>query len=438
MLCRSGSGALAWWQIRNTPLANTSAGEQLHEVYRRFRLSALIHEREIAYVFSLLRDAGIEAVLVKGWAIARRYPDPALRPYGDIDICVAPDQIEEAQHALRCLENLEGHCVDLHAGFSRIGQGEAANGKNVGADLRVRPRFAQLQKRAHTQVRPYDSREWDEVFARSSVVECGGQPVRIPCDEDHLRLLSMHLLRSGAWRPAWLCDIALLLEQVSSFKFQVPGSLPRDLKLETRNLKPAFDWAICLGRNQVHINWVRTTMALAHELLGANENDVQGPTSNVQSPELPRWLGPAVLKQWGRSRVLRGSSPTVREGFGPLKGAGALPDGRATAPASGHWTDLYRRWDNPIRATAAVGGEFNNWPRLPYRLAESLMRLPELGKRRRTEVGRQRSEVGKQRSEVGGQKAEGRRQKAERGTQRAEGERQRAEGRSQRTGQPAF
>ena len=59
----------------------------------------------------------------------------------------------------------------------------------------------------------------------------------------------------------------------------------------------------------------------------------------------------------------------------------------------GLWTSLYRRWDNPIRATAAVGGEFNNWPRLPYRLAESIMRLPELlahvrGKRGKGERGK--------------------------------------------------
>jgi len=39
---------------------------------------------------------------------------------------------------------------------------------------------------------------------------------------------------------------------------------------------------------------------------------------------------------------------------------------------------LWTRFDNPVRATAAVGGQFNNWPRLPYRVAELVMRLPEV------------------------------------------------------------
>src|SRR5258708_5374508 len=88
LLCQTGSAALGWWRIRHSTFASSPAGLQLHEAYRQFRLSALIHEREIKYILSLLRDAGIEPVLVKGWAIARLYPDRGLRPYCDSDICV--------------------------------------------------------------------------------------------------------------------------------------------------------------------------------------------------------------------------------------------------------------------------------------------------------------------------------------------------------------
>src|SRR5881275_1895644 len=75
-LSRTGTPALAWWRLRESPLAETSLGHELHEAYRRFRLSARIHEQEISNIFARLRDAGIEPVLVKGWAIARCYPDP--------------------------------------------------------------------------------------------------------------------------------------------------------------------------------------------------------------------------------------------------------------------------------------------------------------------------------------------------------------------------
>ena len=49
-------------------------------------------------VFRLLREKGIEAILAKGWAVARLYPDRVLRPYGDIDICVSADQFNTAEN----------------------------------------------------------------------------------------------------------------------------------------------------------------------------------------------------------------------------------------------------------------------------------------------------------------------------------------------------
>jgi hypothetical protein len=377
LLCRSGAGALAWHKIRNTPLGTTAAGEQLHEVYRRFRLSALIHEREIAYVFSLLRAEGIEAVLVKGWAIAHRYPHSALRPYGDIDLCVAPDQFAKAQRALRCLENIEGHYVDLHCGLDRVGRVQSPRAK------------VKSQKTEN---------DWDQLFARSQVVECGDEPVRILSDEDHLRILSLHLLRSGAWRPLWLCDVALLLESVQhpmsnvqspadriavtdnsrglSALRDTPGSDLNDFDPEgvKQCFGPStedFNWDVCFGRDPLHAKWVCSTIALAHQLLGA---DIAH-TPFDQKP-LPRWLAPAVLKQWGRARTQRPRPVQSPKS----KVQSHVSTKRHWTLDVGLWTSLYSRWDNPIRSTAAVGGQFNSWPRLPYRVAESVMRLPELPK----------------------------------------------------------
>ena len=206
LLCRLGAGALAWSRIRNTPLANTPAGEELHEVYRRQRLSALLHERDLADVLTLFRAEGIEAILVKGWAIARRYPDPALRSYGDLDLCVAPAQFAKAQAILKRIQTLAGPFVDLHSGFDKIG---------VRKQLRSKPADA-----------------WEELYARSQVVtleaqskdhspktqDRSGFPVRILSDEDHLRILCLHLLRSGARRPAWLCDVALIIDGLEVFR----------------------------------------------------------------------------------------------------------------------------------------------------------------------------------------------------------------------------
>jgi hypothetical protein len=452
-LSRLGAGALAWRQIRDTEFANTPAGEQLHEVYRRQRLSARVHERELVEVLTRFRAAGIEPILVKGWAIARRYPDCALRPYGDIDLCVAPAQFAEAQRVVVSFASVDGPFVDLHSGFDRIG---------VGKQLDL-ARFVRLWEPANPSARSAKinnarsakiDNEWDELYARSQVVmledkskvqrpkskvedpTCKvqhtksqvetGFPVRVLSDEDHLRILCLHLLRSGVRRPAQLCDIALLIEQGPSSEFRVPGSelqgpsfefrvssselrvLESDLihrstanvqsssrvaEPETRNRKPetrdskpetrdsklgtqnskleaGFDWSVCLGHNPTHAAWVGVCIRLAHELLGADISQTPFATAAGKEPSaddrLPRWLVPAVRQQWAADN----QSPKLRVQSSSTARRLRTLDFRL-------WTDLFARLDNPIRAVAAVGGNFSERSRLPYQVAELIARAPE-------------------------------------------------------------
>ena len=326
LLCQSGTGALAWSRIRSTALAGSIAGQRLYDAYRQFRLSALIHEREIAHVLSLLRGVGIEPVLVKGWSSARRYPEQALRPYGDIDLCVRPDQLEKAAAALQCLEQIDGHHVDLHAGFTSIGMGTQRRARLSGCD------------------------SWDELFARSRVVSLGDQTLRILGDEDQLRIVCLHLLRSGALRPPWLCDVALLVE----------------------SRRANFNWDTCLGRDRLHADWVACTIGLAQQLLSACIGDTP---ITERTARLPRWLAPAVLRQWGRPRehyLMQIAPAALRE----MNTPGRMNVGSMDAQTA--FGKLFSRWDNPARATARLRGRFNNWPRLPYQLGELLLRSPEV------------------------------------------------------------
>src|SRR6266550_2307554 len=89
LLLASGAGALCWWRLRHSseqqliiPLG------QLRETYLHYAIHAAIHERQVARVFRVLRSAGVEPILLKGWAIGRLYPEPGLRPTGDIDLSV--------------------------------------------------------------------------------------------------------------------------------------------------------------------------------------------------------------------------------------------------------------------------------------------------------------------------------------------------------------
>lgn len=303
LLIQSGAGALLWWRIRHDELAKSEAGTQLHQSYRMHRLEASLHAGRLKLVLQKFREANIEPVLVKGWNVARLYPEPGLRHYFDVDLCVRHTCYTEANQLVASLGD-EGLYVDLHDELDHL-----------------------------------DVMTWDEVFAQSQLIEVGETRVRVPCAEDHLRILCLHWLRHGAWRPAGLCDVAAALE-----------SLPDD-----------FNWRRCLGADPVRADWVACGIGLARVLLGAEvRSDFNGRSARLSAgPEhLPRWLVPAVLRKWGR-----GVSPNYRvRAFSVL-----LSRERGWKQLAEYF---FGRLDQPVRATVALHGRFNNWPRLPYQFGE--------------------------------------------------------------------
>jgi len=297
LLLESGAAALGWWRLRHSDLRASPAAVQLQQAYRLHTLQAGLHERDIQEVLPLLYSAGIEPLLVKGWAIARLYPEPGLRPYGDIDLCVRPEQYRAAQGVLKGPEGRK-YYVDLHRGSEKL-----------------------------------DGCGFDELFARSRAVRLGSVEVRVLAPEDELRILCLHLLRHGAWRPLWLCDIAVALE-----------SRPAD-----------FDWDRCLGWNQRRADWVACTLGLAHQLLGAK---VDGTPAAERAERLPSWFVPAALKQWELRRRTRGVvevATAIRDPIKLLK-------------------DFHHHWPNAIEGTVGTGGPFNELPRLPFQLGDFLWR----------------------------------------------------------------
>jgi Uncharacterised nucleotidyltransferase len=93
LLHKSGAGALAWWRIRGTPLAQTPTGAGFRQAYRLHALEADVHGIKTAGVLQRLDAAGVEALVVKGWAIARHYPEVGLRQYTDLDVVVRPGEM---------------------------------------------------------------------------------------------------------------------------------------------------------------------------------------------------------------------------------------------------------------------------------------------------------------------------------------------------------
>ncbi|MEP6820459.1 MAG: nucleotidyltransferase family protein [bacterium] len=300
LLLHTGAGALGWWRVREGELGSCTAAEPLHEAYRHYTLESRLNKAKIEKVFALLRSFGIEPILIKGWAAARYYPEQGLRPYGDIDICVRPEEFKNAGCALASLDPLRFK-LDLHSGFAKFG-----------------------------------IREEEELFTRSQLVPVDQTEFRILGAEDHLRVVCFHLMREGAWRPLWLVDVAAALE-----------SQPRN-----------FDWNYCLGDKRQAAPLVNA-IGLAHDLLGARVDDLPEAKRSVKNP---RWLVPTVLNEWGSpapSMTRRQDAPMLSH----LRRRKDLLNG------------LRQRWPNAIEATTTMKGPFNNLPRLPFQLANSLFRV---------------------------------------------------------------
>ena len=306
LLYDSGAAALGWWRIRETALRETPSGELLHQAFRLLALQANIHQTKIQKLFQIMRAAGVEPILLKGWAIARLYPQPALRPYGDFDLFVRPRDSRAARRVIES-EAARGSWVDLHSRLDELPETSA-----------------------------------EDLFARSQLVACGDEPVRVPGAEDHFALLAIHLLKHGAWRPTWLCDLGLLLESL-------PGN---------------FDWDLCLGRNKRRANWILSAIGLAHELVGAEIADEE---IAARAREIPAWLARSVLKEWETPFAIDQPPMSHRA---PMRSYLRHP--------RGFLSDLAHRWPNPILATVSVNGEFNRWPRLPYQLGNCFLRVGRL------------------------------------------------------------
>jgi hypothetical protein len=300
LLLTSGAAALVWRRVRHFDLRDTPAARELHQVYRLYTLQAALHQQTIERTIALLRSFEIEPILIKGWAVARLYPEHGLRPYADIDLCVRPEQFASAEIALKNLPD-EQYKVDLHRGFAKFG----------GANF-------------------------DEIAARSQLVRIEETDVRVLSAEDHLRILCIHLLREGAWRPLWLCDVAAAVES-----------------------RPAnFDWDRCLTGNQKRARWIICAISLAQQLLGADVRDTPAAERDVH---LPSWLIPTIMKEWESetpSMKLRHRTPMA---------------GYLRRPA-GILTGLRHHWPNPIEATISVRAPFNELPRLPFQFGTCLAR----------------------------------------------------------------
>jgi len=308
-LLGAGCGPLVWRAVATTDLRSHASAAPYRDAYRHHAVHAEVELRGIAAAVAALREHGIEPLLVKGWATARLYPELGLRPFGDLDLCVRPEEREAAERAL-ALSALAG---PIAGPIARV-------------DL-------------HTSLADLAGRSLDELYERGALAALGDPAatrVRVLDAGDHLRLLALHLLRHGAWRPLWLCDVALVVERDGA----------------------ALDWDLCLRGTRRDARRVACVMGLARRVLGAELPSGLPPEVSRAVRRVPRWLVAATLAQWGRPYTRYTDRPIATSASRPLDLLAAVR----------------RRWPNAIEATMSLDAPFDGLPRLPLQLTDALRR----------------------------------------------------------------
>jgi hypothetical protein len=281
-------------------------------------LNAARDDTALSELARLFCESGARPMLFKGWAVAQHYAERHLRPMGDVDLCAPPGRFDEVVDLL------------LQRGFRRYSAlTEAERGRVLGFMSPDGWPGNDLSIDLHERLDRFGLAPLPELFSRAVPRQAGDHEILVPATEDHLRLVVIHYLAHGAWRPLSLCDVAAMVE-----------SLP-----------PQFDWDLCFGSVPHRRRWLACTLQLAHDLLAARLDGVPATCREVP----PEWFRATILREWEKPFSEHHARPNL--GYVWRHRPHRLP------------AELAGRWPNPIRATVEIDGDIGPLPRWPYQLA---------------------------------------------------------------------
>jgi hypothetical protein len=200
--------------------------------------SAAVRRRELPDVLAAVAGAiGTPPLLIKGPVLAQLvYPDPQLRPFGDLDLVVPADRLADARHALERELGYQrapepwpgfGERHGHHAALWREGAGHT-----VHVELHWRIGDDPAAKRL----------DYDRLAAHAERLHLAGREAWVPGSSEHLLVLSVHLLHEANKRLMWIHDIGLLAGGLTAQEWEATSRLAHELGLGWV-LQRALDYA---------------------------------------------------------------------------------------------------------------------------------------------------------------------------------------------------
>lgn len=155
-------------------------------------------KRLLVRTMTAFREHGVRAVLLKGYGLgARLYRTPFLRPTSDVDVLVAPRDMDGARTALRGLGlSPKVDSDDYYPPAYRHHEAFAGAGGLVELHHRLMSNWGATW-------------EADEVLSRAVPAELDGLKVHYLAPEDELVYLALHAVNHMLSRLGWVYDLKL-------------------------------------------------------------------------------------------------------------------------------------------------------------------------------------------------------------------------------------
>ena len=210
-----GTGPLVFPRLLKSEAFTDIQRVQMKQICGQTMLSQAKLSATLTRVWTAFEEAKIRAVLMKGAGLAALYPQAQMRPWGDIDVYVGPQQYHPACAVMR--ETFPGALkfdeeLDHYKHYNLIADGISIEVHRVTIGLQHpmdERRYAQIESKGMTD---------------TDVLEINGLQVRVPEPTFNALFVFMHawehMMTSGA-NMRQLCDLALLLHHYAD-RIDVP------------------------------------------------------------------------------------------------------------------------------------------------------------------------------------------------------------------------